>query len=298
MSFQRKVRGVIIGGILILSAGVSNLYAAWWDKAGLSLSVPPGVEEVSKERRKISNSEFEVSYYKTNLSIDEVKKYYYSRLPNLGWREKQIFDQSTLANMKIDIANSPMVNNLVFENDNKETLMINFLPGGLSQGAKTAFTLYRGKLDFSQSLPPGNNNYMPELIAKPKKDVFPVYPGASLVFLSEPADSLKASYFSKDDLDLVADFYKSNMPKYGWSLTEEKLPEKIETTGGADSCPSCPKGAGSSSQQIEIWNTQLFFSNQKENSCNIVLSRVIPLQGIPESFSTTTIMVNYEEKGK
>jgi len=297
MSLKSKI-AVILGCVFIFSAGVNKLYAAWWDKTDLSVPVPPGTEEVSKEARKILNSEIEVSYYKSNLSIEEIRSFYLSRLPNLGWREKEFLKpDNQRPDMNLDYTgNEVLGQNLVFEDNNGQMLIIIFIPGGVLSDARTSFSIQRGKIDISRvDLP--ETGLVSELVAKPKKDVVSTYPQSSLMTLSETERFQKATYFSKDDIDAVSGFYKRDMRRYGWFLVNEHLPRKIKQDLGKDDCPDCEEG-DNAPVSIEVWISELFFANKKGDKCNIILSRIISDASLPENLDVTTIVVDYEKKEK
>jgi len=90
------------------------------------------------------------------------------------------------------------------------------------------------------------------------------------------------------------------MPNYGWSLIEEKAPEKIEMPETskediAKLCPACAEKVSISPQNIETWMAQLSFVNSSQDTCNIVLSQVITGEAVGK-MEMTTILVNYAEK--
>lgn len=298
MFLRQRITQLLIA-VFILAINFNSLNAAWWDKN--NLPVPIGAEEVKKEARRISGSEFELVYYESNQPASQIKDFYRQRLPNLGWQEKELVKELT---QKQGIHLDPSLvgaleQNLTFEKGD-ETLIISVMPGEYFQNRKTKLTLSRGKLKTQEEI---EANTEPEfgLLAKPKKDVAPVYPGATLLSLAEPGNSQQATYSAKDDIDKVALFYKANMPSYGWSLTAEQSPQRVGTQGvdpGAiqRACPTCPKEGGI--QSVETWASRLSFSNQKGEFCGIDLARVIPIGASSRDFETTIIRVDYGEKEK
>ncbi len=299
MFFRDKVSRLIIGFIFILGLSLNSLIAAEWDEQ--AIPVPVAAEQVKTEERMMQGSEFSFIYYTSNEDVAGIKDFYRYRLPNLGWKEKKLAeDLSQIKGFKMDASLKGVLGqNLIFEKDS-DMLIINFLPAGAPGDSKTYFTLSQGKVEMGKELPE-DINPAPELLTKPKKDVAPVYPGAALISLDEKESSLKATYFTKDDIEPVAAFYKAKMINYGWYLTNEKPLEKVESelAAGYDitkHCPSCAKEATTLAQSIETWWTELNFANQSQDTCNIVLYSVVNTQPESISLEMTTILVDYVQK--
>jgi hypothetical protein len=288
---------------IMLLFGVNSAYAAWWDIASLNkgLSVPSDAEEVKREERLIAGNKFDFIYYVSKSDITVIKNFYRSKLAASGWVEQELAqDLKQLPGVKINPDMEQTLGyNLSFSKD-EEQLIISFLPSQYSRDNKTRFTVCYGKIakDFKETQ---ETPALPALIDKPKKDVAPVYPEASLVALSEQAKSLKASYAVKADIEGVLVFYKENMPGYGWSLVNEK-PIDRKTAGGLsglglEDCPSCKNSLSSAGNAaIELRFGQLDFSNQAGDRCSIMASNAKSPQGTPSPLSITTILVDYEEK--
>lgn len=296
MSFRYKLLLVAV----MMTVVTDYALAAWGDTQ--AIPVPAYAEQVNKDAKMIAGVKFDFTYYTSTQDAATIKDFYRSRLPNLGWKEKTpLKDLVQIPDFKLEPSLSNVFEqNLLFEKDGS-TLIINFMPEGFSKDNKTRFTVSKGKLDINAGLG-GDTDFVPVLLAKPKKDVFPVYPGAALISLSEPPKAIRATYFTKDNIDAVAEFYKTQMPNYGWSLAEEKAPEKINISEGsrndiAKLCPSCAQNALVSPEDIEAWMGQLSFSNQEGDSCDVVLSQVLPGKEMPDAFKiNTTVLVNYAEK--
>jgi len=301
MCFRYKVLGLLSIAVAIITISLNPVNAAWWDKQ--AIPVPPDTEQVRKEARRISGSEFDFTYYTSTQAPEKLKDFYRNTLTNSGWKEKTLLkDLEQIPELQMEPALSNVLEqNLVFEKEGA-TLIINFLPEGMMKDKKTRFTLAQGKIDI-QSAASTETISLPELLAKPKKEVAPTYPGAALISLFEPADALTAAYFTQDDINAVATFYKTKMPNYGWSLIEEKAPQKIEMSETskediAKLCPACAEKMSISPQGIESWMAQLSFVNSRQDTCNIVLSQVITLAEAAGKMKTTTILVNYAQKSK
>lgn len=295
MSFKCKLLVVVIMLALVTDYGL----AAWPDTQ--ALPVPGNSEEVKKEARRIAGQEFEFTYYTSTQDAKAIKDFYRSRLTNSGWKEKApLKDLQQTPNFKIEPSLSQAFEqNLLFEKEGT-MLIVALLPEKFSQDTKTRFSVARGKLDFQAPLS-ADADFIPELLTKPKRDIAPTYPGAALLFLSEPPNGLRLTYSTKDDINTVAAFYKAKMPDYGWSLVEEQASEKIEASDMskdeiATACPTCAKNMLISPQDIENWIGELSFSNQKGDTCKVILSRVAPMKEVPGASAINTILVNYEEK--
>lgn len=301
MSFRYKVLGLLSVAVASIAISLNPVKAAGWDKQ--AVPVPPDTEQVKKEVRRIAASEFDFTYYTSAQAPAKLKDFYRNTLTNSGWKEKTLLkDLEQIPNFQMQPGlSSALEQNLVFEKEGA-MLIINFLPEGFYKDQKTRFTLAQGKIDL-ESAASSERISPPELLTKPKKEVAPVYPGAALISLSEPAGALTAAYFTPDAINAVAAFYKAGMPNYGWFLIEEKVPEKIELPQTskeeiAKLCPACAEKASISPQAIEAWMAQLSFVNASHDTCKIVLSQVISGQAGPVKMEMTTILVNYAEKKK
>jgi len=293
MSLRDKFSLFIIVVVAALVIKLSPLYAL------SDIPTPPNSEETKQETRMLGNSEYDFIYYSSALGANQIKEFYRQHLPESGWKEKKILDDlKQVQGFKVDTSlSNALGQNLIFEKDT-DMLIINFLPPALPQKGATRFTLALGK-SIIREVPPEEADFIPKLIAEPKKDVFPVYPDASLISLSEPENTIKATYFSKDNIHSVAEFYKVKMLNYGWSLIGEKPAEKIDTSLNKEEmakyCPTCADKAAISPGTIENWLAQLYFSNQNQDTCNVILSQVITGEGMP-NMEMTVILVDYAEK--
>ncbi len=314
MFFRHKLGKLIVIFISTFIA-LSPLYAGWWE--GKDIPLPSGAQEANQETRRIGGSEFLFTYYSTTQeNADSIKAFYRMRLPNLGWKEKELLkDLQQVQNFQVNSSfSNALGQNLMFEKG-QEALIITFMPEGAFRDGKTRFTIASGKLDFKKQ-PAGDENFAPELLAKPKKDVAPVYPGASLINLSEGAHFLQAGYFTKDGLEAVSAFYKDNMPRLGWTLKEEgPIQENVlaaDKNEIAKYCPECANNANIEAKtsnalqadmaKVELKNivarqAELVFVKENKVVCNVVISERNAIGVSAEDLGKmTVIMVNYEEK--
>lgn len=301
---------VLIMVILMASCALikaDRLNAAWWEVK--NVPVPPAAHKEKEETRIIAGSQMDFTYYTSAQDAAEIKEFYRIKLANLGWQEKDFLKDLSQVKLPegvpaMDTAylDKMTKSNLLFEKDN-ETLIITFLPEEYSRDGKTRFNLCQGRKIEAKTELSADTVPLPVLVAKPKKDVFAVYPAASLLSLNEETHSLQATYMTKDEPEPVISFYKAKMPNYGWYLKSEKPLKKMDTAGmgkdnGSESCPSCKANLALSNASMETWFGEIDFSNERGDKCNIAVAEVIPLDNKLSSFKMTTIVVFYQEKAQ
>jgi len=289
-------------GLILLVAAITapSIYAAWWDRDTIPL--PSGTEEVFQETRNISGTEFVLKYYTNSQDAKAISDFFRSKLTALGWKEKELLkEMSQIPNLKIPGSVEDMLAaNSIFERGG-ETVMINFLPQGAVQDGKTRFTIARGNTEAKKE--PKEDDFIPRLSGKPKLDIAPVYPAAALISLSENAGFMRATYFSKDDIDKVSEFYKNKMLAYGWSITDEKPLQKLDSGEPDPSslCPDCPKDKKiqQAIKPVDMEVQELNFSNKEGDRCIVALAVAGPKDAVGDKLkNTTTVMVQYEKAGK
>jgi hypothetical protein len=295
MFFRFKTALIFLFLFFSLFINNGSLEAAWWD-AGSSLPIPPGANVEKQETRSMAEQKMFFTYYTSSQGADEIKDFYRKKLTLQGWKERNLaqdIERVQLPGVDKGPMKKALEANLFFEND-ADTLILNFIPAQFSRDGKTKFSICQTKkfssLQISQDTVP-----VPELLARPKKDVAPVYPGASLVNLAEDSRSLKATYFSKADIEPVISFYKTKMPDYGWGLVKEAPLKKMD----AGNCPSCQNNPFTAAQSTEAWIAEMDFANEKGDSCKIGLSEVITKNiATSKIINITTISVSYDKKTK
>jgi len=285
---------IVFLALLLNVSQAKEVSAAWWKPA--ELATPEQTTLVKEEKRSFAGKDMTFYYYTSDLSAEMIKDFYKRQLVTNGWQSKNLFQ---------DIANIPnaekigsylrdsMDNNLIFEKE-KDTIILSFVPGKFSSDNKTRYTLTKGTLEVEPGALSGTD-LIPQLKDKPKIDVYPVYPGASLVTFSEKPGLLNATYITKDDLNYVAQFYKDGMGRYGWRLQEEQAPKEmnIAMPDVSQHCPSCK---AEPTVKPAIWTSQLYFTNQKGDQCALVLSNIEEPKAGGYPIRMTTIMVGYNEK--
>ncbi len=280
MFYRNKKFYLAVFIMLNLLISLNSAHASWWDVSSWNkgMPVPTDTQEVKREERIITGNKFDFVYYASKSDIEVIKNFYRVKLKNTGWSEQELLRElKGVPGIKIDNLEmeQALERNLVFSKD-EEQIIISFLPKQYSKDNLTKFTVCYGKISKNLSEAQAADS-LPRLVAKPKKEVAPDFPGASLVLLSEEAKTLKASYSVKSDIEPVVDFYRENMSRYGWVLVNEKPIEK-RIAGGTP---------------IELRFAELDFSNQAQDRCNIMVSNA---GGPGGNLSITTILVDYEEK--
>jgi len=297
-----RLRVMQLFGLILLAMAIKAppLYSAWWE--GNTIPLPSGAEEVFQETRNISGTEFVFKYYTSAQGAKEIGDFFRSKLPALDWKEKELLKEiKKIPNLKVP---GPVENilalNSIFEKAG-ETIIINFLPQGAASDGKTRFTIARGKKKTTKE--PGKDDFIPRLSGKPKLDIAPVYPDAALMTLSENASFMRVTYFSKDDMGKVGEFYKNKMLDYGWSLTEEKPLKKLDSgrVDLSEVCPDCPKDKKiqQAIKPAQMVVREFDFSNKNGDRCIVALAIAGSKQEIGDKLkNATTIMVQYEKAGK
>ncbi|MCX5711222.1 MAG: hypothetical protein NT060_04635 [Candidatus Omnitrophica bacterium] len=244
------------------------LYADWWNQN--QTPVPSNSHKTREEERLIGGSRQHFTYYITDENADAIKSFYRKQLTDSDWQEVDLVSHLPKANA------DALKMMLIFEN-NGERIIIVFPPTEAFRDRKTRFTVSRGQI--KEEVPDSVDN---QLLAKPKKDIAPVFPGAILTNLIETPDAQKASYYCKNGIEELAQFYKNNMALRGWRLVSDTPLEKIPM-GGA--------------KNIRTVSKTLIFSNSRNDSCKIGLAQTSFGKEFPDvGGSLTNIMVDYEAK--
>jgi hypothetical protein len=292
MFFKVKTAVLITAAALLLFAGIDLGYAAWWEFG--ALPVPGKTEKIKEEKRLVGGTEYTFIFYLSSLDTATLKDFYRTKLTAQGWQERNLL--ADLENLKAkalvrpDAFNKIMEQNLIFSKEDKK-IVVNFLPEGVAmvQDKRTKFSVCVG----SGSIPKeGQKSSVPELLSKPKREVAPVYPDARLVNATEDERASRLAYFSKDNAEKIARFYKDKMPALGWSLVEERPIEEVNNNAAAPKkdCPSC---AQKTPMPMKIIIHKLTFMNAKRDTCNIVLTKIV----LPENFAAVAKGVEDLAKG-
>ena len=293
--FRYKIIVVIILLGFVLDQGL--LSAAWWDTK--SLPVPPKTTEVKQLNRKSKSTQTDIIFYDSTLSKEAICDFYREKFGKSGWEEKDPF---TAMGQIPDLPQESGLKNvsqstLIFRKEN-QTVVLRFI----SKGTKTSFVLGRNWMDPSVlKLVPDIYHDTPALSAKPGKAIAPLYPQAKMVGFSEDSDTQKAVYFSKDNIESIASFYKFNMPGFGWLLDKEGPVESIDFSkrlpqAVSKDCPDCHAKINDALKQKGVVLQSLNFLNSLGGACSIYLFRPSDSGVGKNPAGYTVIMVNYAKK--
>ncbi len=256
-------RTILVNLFLLVALSVTIVFAQGQKEEVLPL--PNNTREIKREGP--------IVYYRTTESSKEIRDFYIRRLPILGWEALHVSEQ-----------------NLIFEKD-QEILSLVFLLADLAQDSHTQFVLARSKKEASKNIegkasaPPKDfSEVYPSLQIpqQPKEEVAPVYPGASLVGLSEEGQEIRMTYITNAPVEDVSSFYEKEMSDYGWNLTNQ--PE-LETLSQRSKVKDSHVGQ---------WTTELNFLRQDQAHCRIFISDIVLGDEPPFSSDMTTIIVNYD----
>ncbi|MCU0666741.1 MAG: hypothetical protein MUF05_06580 [Candidatus Omnitrophica bacterium] len=298
MFYCRKKMFPVALMIFILTAGANSASASWWElgSAKQELSVPYGTEEVKREERMIAGRKLDFIYYASSQGAAAIKDFYRKKLSASGWTEQELMQNlKKLPAVRVTPEMEDSMGRTMYFSKDPEQVIISFMPSEFSRDNKTRFTVSYSKTNDNASSSKEAENVFPKLLAHPKKDVTPVYPGASLLTLSEQDKTMRATYSVSSDIEPVANFYKDNMSAKGWNLVDMKPIERKVAGGVSGDCPSCKKLTPAADMKIELALTELNFSNPSGDKCNIMLSNA---SNASENMSITTILVDYAENKK
>jgi hypothetical protein len=300
---MRKRKKFLVCLITVLFFSTGSRLAFGWQEGSSAWPVPPNTEEAKSEQRTWAGEDIDFVYYTSDLEAEMIRGFYRKALAGSGWREKKLVEEmKKIAEVKLDEQTMQTLGqNLIFTKGSAQ-LMLNFLPAELSPpDKKTRYTLYYGGNlgnlpDYS-----GEEVALPALTAKPKKEVTPLYPGASLLRLKESEDTLRADYLAQEPAEAVIAFYQEQMPEYGWQLVQERPLEKLtqkELTlpPAKENCPSCAESLSGQLKSVETGTAELNFINEAGDACSLVFSSVkVDKENAPAT-QMTAILVNYEKK--
>jgi len=186
----------------------------------LDLSKPFGTELVNKTEDK--ENKLVIYEYQSKLSKEQIIKFYHSVFKNEKFEEK---------NTKYDISEK---NTFFFVNELKQkNITLTFMLFSEEQGKITRYALIMGDefplADAKDKYPRASaETFISAIfqnISDPRKlDFMPVYPNSKqfeyLVWENPP--SISIAYLANDDADLVQNFMITNMPSFGWKLTDRE----------------------------------------------------------------------------
>lgn len=287
--------------IITLAFCIQDLNAAWWDFQ--RFPVPVGARELKRSTRDVGGSKFDFTYYTSSQSRETIMEFYRGHLPQSGWKEQDL--KKKLSDAAGEDIGPSMENflghNLVFRKG-KRMIVINFLPEGIAGEGVTRFTFSEGERDYAKNMDMKDKS-VPKLSRKPKIDIAPEYPGASVVTFLEKEKYLLAVYHTKDNVGKVSEFYKANMPRYGWSFDKEIAPEKVnpkDVVSRLNYSNDVNKNVMMPLPQHleEVVFTELSFTNEKGDACKVGITENKFSYGSNITPQFTNIRVAYDGKKK
>jgi hypothetical protein len=214
-----------------------------------------------------SGEQRNIASYETKASKQELLNYYIREMPLRGYKLFMNGEQ-----------------NLVFSK--AEELVMVVVPK--SADGKTNFMVSTAPM--KAFLGKGNSNA--EGNCEPIPSV-PVYAGARCMNSTrlKSGGSRSAAYSIEDSVNSVIDFYRRQMPLYGWQIEKESSLVDImsKTTSGQEQVPITPE------QQAMMRNflgsaRGLFFINQTGNSC------FVQIMNNPTNKEAAVVSIIYEDK--
>lgn len=264
-----------------------------------NIPVPPGAREIDKFKgidSKIDDQQIFMKTYDCELSVEQVRNFYKKTLSSLGWNETDFtqFLGNSMPLMAGDNSSQGyqlVKNNLTFLK-NYKMLTVVFLPVTKSIQQVTRFSVS------VKDMPVDTSSLPMEFLSGKKEalDFMPEHSEVRQVGLTKKANGINVRYGSKIALEILASFYKNNMPQYGWRLeNEQKMAPKTVSSMSAE-CESCPKINPAyqhlmSSTTME--NRILSFANDKGDTCVIHISE---MKGVSIPLGNTTLSVDYTKK--
>ena len=195
-----------------------------------------------------SGEERKIASYETKASKQELFNYYLREMPNRGYNLFMKGEQ-----------------NLIF--NKAEELAIIVLPP--SQDGKTQFMVSTSQVKPVSDMA---NPYAGAVNCEAIPSV-PAYPGARCMNSTrlKSGGSMSAAYSTEDSVSAVLNFYRAQMPRYGWSMDREtNLEDSMlkATQGGQQRLVMTPE---QESAMHDLYGSArgIFFTNSRGNSCSV-----------------------------
>jgi len=275
---MKKALLAVILALLCLSSFLACAFADWQEPFPL----PSAAEELSREQMQLMGGDFTITIYATELSFKEITKFYQEKLLQNGWE-----DISKDEKLK-QLANAGLFSKSLFFKNNDEVITIQNLPNPQAP-RETRFSLARGRPRFLRS---DLGEEEPEPEHRELKDI-PVYPGATM----EPFSSIRTQgriqvgYTTSDNIEQVIQFYREELPVYGWEI-EEELPVMEYDSQDLTQCAECKKMPASLQSELKdsAMRMQGLRISKDSRACIIGISEFSSSGAAPE----TLISINYK----
>ena len=249
-----------------------NLYAAWWDLN--RIPVPHQTEAVQNREPELSSGSFEVIYYISALSREEIRDFYLKRLTDEGWQQKKPLEELSKISAPglLPMASQSFSDCLIFERD-QETIIVRLTSlrnRSTRKDYNTNYIVSRHKRGEVESAYYPIEMTIPESEQKLPPGLLPDYPGATLVGVTQEGGQLYAAYHSTDGIQRISSYYTDQMPVYGWQL---------ESESGVEDCPECQKNNRYQGKTKVSALAQQNYINQEGGTCYIAISTLADFAG-------------------
>jgi len=276
---------VLLLAICFLGITSVNLYAAWWDLN--RIPVPRQTEVAQKREPGLTSGSFEVIFYASALSKDEIRDFYLKRLADEGWQHKKPLEELSKISAPelLPMASQSLSDCLIFTKD-QETLIVRLTSLRNRSTRKDYNTNYivsrhkRGEVESAYHL---IDMTVPESDYKLPPGLLPEYPGATLVGATEEGGGLYVAYHSTDRIQRISSYYTDQMPVYGWEL---------ESESPVEDCPGCQKDNRYQGKIKVSALAQQNYINQEGGTCYIAMSTLADFAGSAEE--RVLIAVHYK----
>jgi len=263
---------VLLLAICFLGITTVNLYAAWWDLN--RVPVPRQTEAVQKRAPELSRGSFEVIYYISALSSEELRDFYLKRLADEGWQEKRPLEELSKVSAPglLPTAAQSFSDCLIFEKD-QETIIVRFTSlrnRSTRKDYNTNYIVSRHKRGEVESAYYPIEMTIPESEQKLPPGLLPDYPGATLLGVIQEGGQLYAAYHSTDGIQRINSYYTDQMPLYGWQL---------ESESGVEDCPGRQKDNRYQGETNVSALAQQNYINQEGWTCYIAMSTLADFAG-------------------
>lgn len=225
--------------------------------------VPWGAKLIRDDTAVVGSEERRIITYETKAGKKELLNYYLREMPNRGYSLFMNGEQ-----------------NLIFKK--AEDLVIVIVPP--SQDSKTRFMIS------AVSMKPALASANPDNAGSNCESLplVPLYPGARCVnsMHLKSAESKTAAYSTEDPSGVVVNFYRGQMPRYGWQMDKEM------NLGDIMSKSTQGKQLENMAAIQDIYENAraMYFINQAGKSCSVfVMSNPVNKKG-------TLVTINYADK--
>jgi len=233
----RRMSLVFCGAAIGFSVLVGNVQAGLWE----GMPTLPSSERIKFEEALINNSPVQVSVYSTDMSLEEAVNFYKDKLSSFGWLLVSGVARDGVNAIAFS-KNDKLLNISLrsIQGKNYVTITQSMVPEEMLTEKERCSDCEQKSPDMLKGQPQqpqntGISDGASILEDNPGKDLalVPRYKGAVRANSIERDKGRKVTltYFTKDPVEKVVDFYRQNMASYYWALENEvdlqKLPKPI-----------------------------------------------------------------------